>query len=304
MIYTVTLNPALDYFLQFDNFKEGDLNTPNDSYQLPGGKGINISKILKNYGVNSKCLGFIGGEIGEYLKKLLIKDGLESDFIKVDENTRINIKLNNNGLESEISGKSPSILEENVKEFLENIRKYIKSGDIVSLSGSVPPSLNKDIYGEIIRLLPEGVKVILDTRGEPFKYGIEKGVYLIKPNKNEIEDILGRKIESDEELIEAGKELQNMGAENVLISLGGEGSIFITKDDVYRAKGIKGDLISSNGAGDSMLGGFIYGLENSKELEECYKIGIASGTGTAFSKGLCSFEMMEEILKKVEIEKR
>lgn len=303
MIYTLTLNPALDYFLSFESFVEGDLNIPKETYKLPGGKGINVSKILKNYNTESICLGFVGGFTGTFIEESLKADDIKTKLFKVKEDTRINIKINNHGLESEIAGTSPTIEAKSVSELLEYLKKNLKKGDILSLSGSVPTSLPTSIYSDIIDSLAEGVQVILDTRGEPFEKALKKGVFLIKPNQDEINEFFKTNFSTTEELIHAGKKLQTLGAQNVLISLGAKGSIFITEDSVYIAGVPKGELISSNGSGDSMIGGFIYGLNNNFELEKCYKYGIASGSATAFSRGLAKFETTKNLLKEIEIRK-
>lgn len=301
MIYTLTLNPALDYFLSFDSFIEGNLNTPKETYKLPGGKGINVSKILKNFNTESICLGFIGGFTGEFIKNTLNHDGLNTNFFNVDEDTRINIKINNNGLESEIAGTSPTISKEHFKELLNFFKTNLKANDILALSGSVPTSLPPSVYADIIESIPKDVKVILDTRGLPFEIALKKGVFLIKPNKDEINEFFNTNFSTTEELVEAGKKLQKLGAQNVLISLGAKGSIFITETDVFISGVPKGTLISSNGSGDSMIGGFIYGLNKALPLKECYKIGIASGSATAFSKGLATFNTMTNLLKDIGI---
>lgn len=300
MIYTITLNPAIDYYLGFREFQEGKLNSAESGYTLPGGKGINVSKVLRNYEVKSRALGFVGGFTGEFIKKNLHESGIDIDFTELEEDTRINVKINNDGTETEISGISPKISDENLREFLEKL-KNVTDGDIVVLSGSVPKSLNDNIYAEIIESLPEACKVILDTRGKAFDLALRKGVYLIKPNQHEIAEYFGREIESREELVEAGKELQKLGAENVLISLGGEGSILITSQEIFEAGVPKGELISSVGAGDSMVAGFIYGVAKGEKLEEAYRYGIASGSGTAFSQGLVTKETMETLYEKVEV---
>ncbi|WP_432204574.1 1-phosphofructokinase [Cetobacterium somerae] len=303
MIYTLTLNPALDYFLTFDSFIEGNLNTPKETYKLPGGKGINVSKILKNFNTESICLGFVGGFTGDFIKNTLKNEGLKTNFFDVTDDTRINIKINNNGLESEIAGTSPTISKSNLDELFLYLKDNLKDGDILSLSGSVPASVSSNIYADIIDIIPKGVKVILDTRGTPFEAALKKGVFLIKPNQDEINEFFNSSFSTNEELIIAGKKLQNMGAQNVLISLGAKGSIFITESEVFIGGVPKGNLISSNGSGDSMIGGFIYGLDQSKSLEECYRIGIASGSATAFSKGLATFETMNNLLKNITIQK-
>ncbi|MGL5000135.1 MAG: 1-phosphofructokinase [Cetobacterium sp.] len=303
MIYTLTLNPAIDYFLEFSSFVEGNLNTPRETYKLPGGKGINVSKVLKNFGTSSTCLGFVGGFTGDFIESSLKNDGLDTHFFKVKEDTRINLKINNNGVETEIAGTSPSISEENIDELFIFLKNNLKPGDILALSGSVPPSVSTSIYADIIAATPKDVKIILDTRGPAFETALKKGVFLIKPNKDEINEFFKSNFSTNEELIEAGKKLVAMGAENVLISLGAKGSIFISKDDIFIAGVPKGELISSNGSGDSMLGGFIYGLNKNLSLERCFEIGIASGSGTAFSKGLTTFETMENLLKDIKINK-
>lgn len=300
-IYTVTLNPAIDYYLGFDNFEEGKLNFSNIGYTLPGGKGINVSKVLADFKQKSVALGFVGGFTGDYMKSALKAENIDFKFIELEENTRINIKINNNGLETEISGKAPNISENKKEEFLKGLSE-IKKDDIVILSGSIPKSIEENIYSEIISRLPRGVKIILDSRGKGFDLALRKGVFLVKPNKIELEEYFNRKIESTEELIVAGKELQNLGAENVLVSLGGEGSILITKKAVYRGNVPKGKMISTVGAGDSMVAGIVYGLEKTEKIESAYKYGIASGSATAFSEGLGKFELMEMLLPAIKIE--
>ncbi|MGL5429024.1 MAG: 1-phosphofructokinase [Cetobacterium sp.] len=303
MIYTLTLNPAIDYFLAFESFSEGSLNNPKETYKLPGGKGINVSKVLKNFNTESICLGFIGGFTGDFIKSSLKEDNLKTNFLNIKEDTRINIKINNSGLETEIAGTSPHISELNIEELFCFLKNNLNSGDILALSGSVPASVSKTIYGDIIDILPSGVKVILDTRGLPFEEALKKGVFLIKPNQDEINEFFNSDFKTTDELIEAGKKLQKLGAQNVLISLGSKGSIFISEDEILTSGVPNGKLISSNGSGDSMIAGFIYGFNQNLPLNECYKIGIASGSGTAFSKGLTTFETMNNLLKDIKINK-
>ena len=260
MIYTVTLNPAVDYYIGLDNFQEERLNQVKTAYTLPGGKGINVSKVLKNFSVESVCLGFVGGFTGEYIKKDLITNGIKEKFVEIKEPTRINIKMKTENSETEVAGKSPDISKIEFDRFFDNL-KDIKDGDMIVLSGSVPKSLNEDIYIQIIKSLPKDIKVIVDTRGETLRKVLKEGIFLVKPNKDEIQEFFGEIYETDEEIIRAGQKLRDMGSENVLISLGKDGSILITKDKVYRGNVPKGKLISSVGAGDSMVAGFLYGLE-------------------------------------------
>lgn len=302
MIYTVTLNPAIDYYLEMDDFTQGDLNHLNNGYTLPGGKGINVSKVLKNFKVPSTALGFVGGFTGTYIKKNVLEYGIDEKFINIQEDTRINIKMKTKAKESEIAGMSPNISKIEYDKFLKTI-KLVRENDVLVLSGSVPSSLNKDIYKKIIDVLPENVKVILDTRGEPLHLAMCNKVFLVKPNKDEIEEFFQEKYNSEDELIEAGKKLRELGATNVIISLGKNGSILISPEGVFRGNVPKGKLISSVGAGDSMVSGFLYGLYSNKSIVETYKYAIASGSSTAFSKGLTTFENMNNLLNSIEVTK-
>lgn len=302
MIYTLTLNPAIDYYMSIENFQLGSLNLLEEGYTLPGGKGINVSKVLKNFSVESKALGFVGGFTGDYIKKHLKEYEIESDFIELQENTRINIKLKTKDFETEIAGKSPNISQEDVQELLKKFEKIGKD-DVIILSGSVPNSISKSIYADIIKLLPKDCKVILDTRGLPFVEGLKEGVFLTKPNNHELEEFFNRKLNNIKEIIQAGKDLQALGSKNVLISLGKDGSILITEKEVYIGNAPQGKLISSVGAGDSMVAGVVYGIAKGMTLEDSYKYGIASGSSTAFSEGLTTFEGMNSLLNKIEIKK-
>lgn len=302
MIYTLTLNPAVDYYMSLDEFKLGGLNSLKDGYTLPGGKGINVSKVLKNFSVESIAVGFAGGFTGDYIRKHLEEYEIENFFVNVKENTRINIKLKVEDSETEIAGKSPTITSENENELLEFFNQ-VKTDDIVVLSGSVPKSLKNDIYKKMIERFPKGVKVILDTRGEAFVEGLKAGVFLTKPNNHELEEFFNKSLSTIDEIVEAGKNLIKMGSENVLISLGKDGSILITSENVYIGNAPKGKLISSVGAGDSMVAGVVYGLAQGLDLEKAYKYGIASGSSTAFSEGLTTLESMEGLLNQIEIKK-
>ena len=300
MIYTVTLNPAIDYYISMKEFQEGELNLIDNGYTLPGGKGINVSKVLKNFGIESTALGFAGGFTGNYIRTNLKEYGISEKLVELKENTRINIKLRTKKDESEIAGFSPRITETEYMEFLNTI-KNIKSGDILVLSGSVPKSLDAEIYKTIIEMLPENVKVVLDTRGEPFKYALEKGVFLTKPNNVELGEFFNEKYETMEEIINAGEKLRKMGSENVLISLGKNGSVLITEKGVWIGNVPKGTLVSSVGAGDSMVAGTLYGIVKGMEISEAYKYGIASGSATAFTEGLTTLENMENLLNDINI---
>ena len=302
MIYTVTLNPAIDYYISMNEFHEGELNSINNGYTLPGGKGINVSKVLKNFGVESIALGFVGGFTGDYIRKNLKEYGIAERLVELKEQTRINIKIKTDKDESEIAGYSPKISEMECQNFLDTM-KNIKAGDTLVLSGSVPKSLDSKIYQTIIDSLPEGVKVVLDTRGEPFSYALKRGVFLTKPNNVELGEFFNEKYETIEEIIAAGEKLRKLGSENVIISLGKNGSVLITEEGSYIGNVPKGKLISSVGAGDSMVAGTLYGLEKGMSMAEAYKYGIASGSATAFTEGLTTLEDMKKLLNDINIKK-
>lgn len=301
MIYTVTLNPAIDYYIELEEFQEQELNHCENSYTIMGGKGINVSKVLDNFGIKTLALGFVGGFTGDYIKKDFCLAKMKEQFTELKENTRINIKMKTKVGESEIAGKAPNISEEDLKRFYKTLEQ-IKEGDLLVLSGSVPKSLSDEIYAEVIARVPKGVRIILDARGKAFAKALEKGVYFTKPNRRELEEYFERELLSLEELVAAAKELQKRGSKYVIVSRGGEGSFCVTEDKVLIGNAPKGKLISSVGAGDSMVAGILYALEKGCSIEEAYSYGIAAGSATAFSEGLTNLQDMEKIKEKVIIE--
>lgn len=303
MIYTLTLNPAVDYYIDMESFEEGDLNKVNNAYTLAGGKGINVSKVLKNFNIESIALGFCGGFTGDYIKKDIKECGIKENFIYLEEATRINIKLKTSKSESEIAGKSPNISKEKVHELLNYIKNNIKENDILVLSGSVPNSIESSIYKDIISNANKNIKVILDAIDEAFKIGLREKVFLTKPNKKELGEYFNKKIESTDDIIKYARELIKDGSKNVIVSLGKDGSVLVTENEVYIGNAPKGKLISSVGAGDSMVAGIVYGLSNNLSIVDSYKYAIASGSSTACSEMLTTFENMNKFLEKVEIKK-
>lgn len=303
MIYTLTLNPAVDYYIDMESFVEGDLNKVNNAYTLAGGKGINVSKVLKNFNIESIALGFCGGFTGDYIKKDIKECGIKENFIYLEEATRINIKLKTSKSESEIAGKSPNISKEKVHELLNYIKNNVKENDILVLSGSVPNSIESSIYKDIISNANKNIKVILDARDEAFKIGLREKVFLTKPNKKELGEYFNKKIESTDDIIKYARELIKDGSKNVIVSLGKDGSVLVTENEVYIGNAPKGKLISSVGAGDSMVAGIVYGLSNNLSIVDSYKYAIASGSSTACSEMLTTFENMNKFLEKVEIKK-
>ena len=304
MIYTVTLNPAVDYYMDMNKLEEGELNKVNNSYTLAGGKGINVSKVLKNFGIESMALGFCGGFTGEYIRADLNKYGIKDNFIIIEEDTRINVKIKKKKKETEIMGKSPKILKQNIDALL-SIVDSIEDNDILVLSGSVPSSVKEDIYKDIIDKTKSknNVRVILDSRENAFKIAVKEKVFLTKPNKKELSEYFGKDIRSVYDIIVYAQQLVKDGSENVIVSLGKEGSIIVNKDEAYIGNAPDGELVSSVGAGDAMVAGIVYGISQNLNIIDAYKYAIASATATAFSEGLTTFESMNNLLDKVEVKK-
>ena len=302
MIYTLTLNPSIDYIINMENFIPGDINLTKSEYKLPGGKGINVSQVLNNLETPNTALGFIGGFTGNFIKKSLDKKNINNNFIEVDGDTRINIKMKDNSNESEINGNSPKILSEELEKLKEKL-KLLTSKDTLVLSGSVPKSITSSIYKDIMDTLPHGVKIILDAKDEALLEGIKGKPYMIKPNNHELGDIFNVKLKSIEDIIFYGKKLIDLGAKNIIVSMAGDGALLITPNHSYIADAPKGKLINSVGAGDSLVAGFTYGIYKNLDIVEAFKLGIACGSASAFSENLCTKIEAEKLLKEITVKK-
>lgn len=300
MIYTITFNPALDYISKVENFEKGKINRTQTEKILPGGKGLNVSTVLKNLGIESTTLGFIAGFTGEELQRRIEEKGIKTDFIKAKNGiTRINVKISSNE-ETALNGNGPEITNDDIQELLEKVEK-IKKEDIVILAGNVPKGINNNIY-EIICVILErnGVTFIVDATQELLINVLKYKPFLIKPNKEELEETFKIKMQTKEDIITYAKKLQLMGAQNVLISLGGEGAILVTTEDkVYFSKAPKGTVLNTVGAGDSMVAGFIAGYLQNESYEQAFKMGIATGSASAFSMDLATKEEVEMLLKEI-----
>ena len=300
MIYTITFNPALDYISQVENFEIGKINRTKTEKILPGGKGLNVSTVLKNLGIESTALGFIAGFTGEELKRSIEEKGIKTDFIKVEKGiTRINVKISSNE-ETALNGNGPEITEEDINKLLEKIEKITKE-DMVILAGNIPRCINNDIYEIICKTLEKNnVTFVVDATKELLMNVLKYKPFLIKPNKEELEETFKEKIETKEEIIAHAKKLQLIGARNVLISLGGEGAILVTTEGKeYYSKAPKGKVLNTVGAGDSMVAGFIAGYKQSGDFEHAFKMGIATGSASSFSMNLATAEEVANLLKEI-----
>lgn len=291
MIYTLTLNPSIDYIVGLDDLETGKVNRAVYDKILPGGKGINVSIVLKNLGTDSCALGFVGGFSGDYIKKAVEEHGVKTDFVTLKKATsRINIKIKAEE-ETEINAKGPEISENEVEILMDKIRN-INDGDVLVLAGSVPKGFGKDFYSEIMKeLSSKNIKIIVDAEGELLKNTLQYKPFLIKPNNFELEGIFGVKIDSKEETVKYAKELRKMGARNVIVSLGGDGGILVSEDGkVFFTEAPRGKVVNTTGCGDSVVAGFIHEFENSKNNEKAFLMGISSGSAGAFSENLAQKE--------------
>ena len=300
MIYTLTLNPALDYAVSVPNFKTGSVNRTQSEKILPGGKGINVSVVLHNLGVESVALGFIAGFTGEEIKRLAEELGCKTDFIRVKNGlSRINVKMKAD-VESEINGQGPVLEEEDIAALFEQL-DTLQENDTLLFAGSLSKGMSSDTYAKMCeRVAERGVRIVVDTTGQQLLSTLTFKPFLIKPNHIELEEIMGRALVGEEDLIAGAKQLQEMGARNVLVSMAGDGALLVTETgDVYRMAAPKGEVVNSVGAGDSMVAGFLAGFEMFGDYEKALELGIATGSASAFSADLATKEEVEALLKSM-----
>ena len=305
MIYTITFNPALDYIAQVENFKIGEINRTKTETILPGGKGLNVSIVLKNLEIENTALGFVAGFTGEELIRKMESQGVKTDFVKVEKGiTRINLKISsmseNQVKETALNGMGPQITKNDMDILFEKIQK-MSTKDIVILSGSIPKNMDKDIYEKICKELKEkGITFIVDSTQELLMNVLKYNPFLIKPNKEELEETLNCKISTKEDIVNAAKTLQEMGAQNVLVSLGNDGALLLTKeDDTYYSKAPKGQVVNTVGSGDSMVAGFLAGYYQTQDYEYALKTGVAAGSASAFSIRLATKKDVDLLLKQL-----
>ncbi|MBC1480657.1 1-phosphofructokinase [Listeria seeligeri] len=302
MIYTITLNPSIDYIVQIDQLNLGELNRMKQDYKLPGGKGINVSRVLNQLNVPNLATGFLGGFTGEFIREWLKEEGVKTGFVTVKDDTRINIKLKH-GEETEINGLGPVISEKEINEFLDAMDK-VTADDIVILSGSVPPSLGNDFYNRIIQICKEKqAEFMIDTTGQELLNALPNKPILIKPNHHELGELFHVQLNDVNELIPYGKKCLELGAQHVIVSMAGDGALLFTGEDVYFAEALQGELKNSVGAGDSMIAGFIGTFDKTKDPIKAFAAGVATGGATAFSTDLAEAKLIDELLPQVKITK-
>ncbi len=300
MIYTVTFNPSLDYIVKVNNFKLGAVNRTTREDIYAGGKGINVSIVLSNLGYKSKALGFTAGFTGNEIERRVNEKGIDSEFIKLNKGlSRINVKMKSNE-ESEINGNGPNITKEALDKLFSKLNT-LESGDILVLAGSIPSSLPSDIYEKIMAFLKDkNIKIVVDATKDLLLNVLKYNPFLIKPNNHELGEMFNVELKNDDEIIHYGKKLLDMGAENVLISMAGDGAIFLSKNgEVFKSGVPKGVVKNSVGAGDSMVAGFIAGYLKESDLNKAFKMGVATGSASAFSEELATKDEVENLLKEL-----
>ena len=300
MIYTLTLNPSIDYVVHLDRFVSGMTNRTTDEEFFIGGKGINVSCILAELGMNSTALGFTAGFVGDAIENGLREMGIHADFIRLREGiSRINVKIKAES-ESEINGQGPHISEEEFARLLSKT-DAVREGDTIVLAGSIPKTVSKDAYERILQRIEwRNVRIVVDATKNLLLTCLAYRPFLIKPNRQELSELFGREVSSENDIAYCARELHKKGARNVLVSLGGDGAILFAEDgNVYRSGVVRDRVLGTVGAGDSMVAGFIAGYERTRDYAYSLKLGAACGNATAFSDGLAKREKINEILGRL-----
>lgn len=303
MIYTVTLNPSIDYIVRLETVNIGHVNRMDSDDKYAGGKGINVSRILKRLGIDSTATGFIGGFTGQFITEALQQEGISTAFVPVSQDTRINVKIKADQ-ETEINGPGPRITEAELAE-LKHQLMGLSSDDVVVFAGSAPSHLGNQVYKELLPLARQaGAAVVCDFEGQTLLDSLAYQPLLVKPNNHELASIFNVNLETLDDIESYARQILEKGAQNALISMAGEGALLVTKKATYFAKPIKGHVKNSVGAGDSMVAGFTGEFVKSGNALEALKWGVACGTATAFSDDLANIEFIKDIYEKVEVEKR
>lgn len=300
MVYTITFNPALDYIMTADEYTEGAVNRTSSEKIMAGGKGINVSIVLNNMGVENTALGFVSGFTGSEIENILSGMGCHTDFIKLNNGfSRINVKIKSKK-ETEINGQGPDIPKEAVEALYRKLDD-LKNGDTLVLAGSVPSSLPSSIYYEIMDYLKDKkLNIIVDATKDLLVNVLEYKPFLIKPNNHELGEIFSAELKTRAEVLPYARKMREMGARNVLVSMAGEGAVFAGENgEEYQCEAPKGKAVNSTGAGDSMVAGFIAGYMEKHDFNYALKMGLSAGSASAFSENLAAKAEVLNILKTI-----
>lgn len=299
MVYTVTLNPALDYVMKLKNLRTDDINRTDGEEIYYGGKGINVSVILTQLDIPNTALGFLGGFTGKKLEEMLKSDGISCDFNYLKSgDTRINVKIKADK-EIDLNACGPEITQEDMQSFLKKF-DGIRDGDYLILAGSIPKTLPDDIYERMLeRVSDRKVNCVVDATGDLLKNVLKYKPFLIKPNHHELGDLFSVEIKSDEDIVKYSKKLQEMGAKNVLVSMAKDGAMLTDENgNVHKIGNAKGKLVNSVGCGDSMVAGFTAGYIKTADYSYALRLGSACGNATAFSEKLATREEIESVFNE------
>ena len=310
MIYTVTFNPSLDYIIGVDGFETGKVNRTSEEVIFPGGKGINVSIVLHNLGLESTAIGFIAGFTGQEIERRIGNFGIDNQFIQVEQGiSRVNVKLRNLSEnaqgekkvveETEINGQGPMISQQELEAFYKQLDTLTKE-DVLVLAGSIPSVLPATIYRDIMaKLRDKEVMIVVDATNDLLVNVLEYHPFLIKPNNFELGEIFNVTIKDKTDVITYGKKLQEMGARNVLVSMAGDGAVLVAEDGTtYQTEAPEGKVKNSVGAGDSMVAGFVYGYLTEKSYKKAFYYGVCTGSASAFSENLATREEVDALLKR------
>lgn len=302
MIYTVTFNPSLDYVVSVPDFELGKTNRTSDEQIFAGGKGINVSLVLKNLGIDSVAFGFVAGFIGEEIKIQLHQKGIVCDFVELEKGcSRINVKLRDfEG--TEMNGAGPIVDEVAVEQLMKKLHKLEKD-DVLVLAGSISKGMEASIYRKIMEELSgKGIRFVVDATKDLLMNVLELHPFLVKPNNHELGEVFGVELSTREDVIPYAKELQKKGARNVMVSLAGEGAVLVNEQQqVFVLPAPKGKLINGVGAGDSMVAGFLAGWSERKDSVHAFKMAVAAGSASAFSEGFAKKEEVEKLYSNLEV---
>ncbi|MGK4060148.1 1-phosphofructokinase [Loigolactobacillus coryniformis] len=301
MIYTVTVNPSIDYIVQLPQLTLGAVNRMSYDTKLPGGKGINVSRILNQLAVKNAAWGFLGGFTGGFIQQQLAAEQMTADFTKIDADTRINVKIKA-GEETEINGQGPAISAPALAAFKAKFDQ-LQAGDIVVMSGSLPPTLPESFYRDLIPLIKaHGADFVIDTTGQALLDTLSAQPLVIKPNHHELAALFNVELTGDADIVKYGRKLLDLGAKHVLVSMAGDGAFLITPDQVYKSTAPKGTVINSVGAGDSMIAGFVGTFSQTHDPLQSFETGLACGSATAFSEDLANQAKIAEVRQSIHID--
>ncbi|MBM0868592.1 1-phosphofructokinase [Staphylococcus auricularis] len=300
MIYTVTFNPSVDYIMHLDGFNISELNRATTTHKFAGGKGINVSRVLRTLNVTSTALGFIGGFTGEFIVDTLKQSYINEAFVRINDDTRMNVKLKT-GQETEVNAPGPMITTDQFETLMDQIKQTTEQ-DTVIVAGSIPKSIPSDVYGQIAKITQQtGAQLVVDAEKDLLETVLPYQPLFIKPNKDELEHMFDTTIQSDEDVLYYGRKILERGAQAVIISLGGDGAIYLDQNQSLKATVPKGQVVNTVGSGDSTVAGMVAGLDAGLSINDAFRQAVSAGTATAYNDDLATAEGIQDVQSQVTI---